>query len=482
MKVMKNIVSNIKRAFVAMVLVAFAVSTQAQALRTGYFLDGNIYRHRLNPALQSARGHYSLPILGGIQIGTMGNFGVGNFLYESPTNSDELVTFMHESVSAKDFLGELDSENIMRLDLDFTILSVAFRAFGGYNTIDLTLRSHVGMNLPYGMFEFMKDQSKSSYSFSDVAMRSRNYADLSLGHSRNIDESLTVGGRLKFLFGLAYGNVNFEKMKVNMSGDMWEISARGNADIALGGAYTLSDELTTTGKTLVDGYDDVKVGLHGFGMGVDLGASYDFSNLGVKGLTASASITDLGYISWSKAARAAISPEDKFQFDGFENMSIHGPEDGEVDYTLDEQFEDLSDELEDFFALEDKGEGSVSGGIGAKFNLGVEYKMPFYDKLSAGFLYTHCFDDVFSYNQASFMVNISPLRVLDFAASATFSDYGTGLGAMANIHCTGFNFFIGTDCFLGKVGKQFVPVEDMNASVSFGINVTFGHRDKKKNK
>lgn len=468
-----------KRALVSTVLVAFAVAVSAQALRTGYFLEGNIYRHRLNPALQSVRGHFSLPVLGGIQIGTMGNFGVGNFLYESPGNSDELVTFMHESVDAKEFLGDLDSENIMRMDLDFTILSLAFRAFGGYNTIDLTLRSHVGMNLPYGMFEFMKDQSKGAYSFSDVTMRSRNYADLSLGHSHAIGKSLTVGGRVKFLFGLAYGNVNFEKMDIKMSGDMWEIAARGSADIALGGVFTYSDELTTSGKTLVDGYDDVKVGMHGFGMGLDLGASYDFSELGVKGLIASASITDLGYISWGKAARAAIEPEDKFQFDGFEDMSIHSPEAGEKDLTLDEQFEDLSDQLEDFFALEDKGEGSVSSGLGAKLNLGVEYKMPFYNKLSAGLLYTHCFDDVFSYNQTSLLVNISPLKVLDLSASATFSDYGTGFGAMLNVHCTGLSFFLGTDCFLGKVGKQYVPVENMNASVSFGVNIAFGRSDKK---
>jgi hypothetical protein len=45
---------------------------------------------------------------------------------------------------------------------------------------------------------------------------------------------------------------------------------------------------------------------------------------------------------------------------------------------------------------------------------------------------------------------------------------------MANVHLTGFNFFVGTDCFLSKVGKQFIPLENMNASVAFGINIPFG--------
>ena len=72
------------------------------------------------------------------------------------------------------------------------------------------------------------------------------------------------------------------------------------------------------------------------------------------------------------------------------------------------------------------------------------------------------------------MVSVSPLKVLDFAVSGTYTDFGAGFGAMANLHCTGFSFFVGTDCFIGKVGKQYIPLENMNASVSFGVNIAFG--------
>lgn len=458
-----------------LVFVAVAFGASAQALRTGYFMDGNVYRYRLNPALQSTRNHVAIPVLGGIQVNTMGNVGVGSFLYDSPTNSDELVTFMHSSVSADEFLGDLEDENIMRLDLDFTLLSVAFKAFGGVNTIDLTMRSNVGMNLPYGMFRFMKEMGNSDYSFSDMKMQTRNFADLSLGHSHKINEALTIGGRLKFLFGLGYADVNFDQMDIRTSGSKWEIAARGEANIALGGAFKHSSKQTISGKTVIDGYEDIAVGMHGFGMGIDLGATYDLSEVLTDGLTVSASITDLGFISWGKAAQAAIAPEDKFEFAGFDRMGIHSGNNS----TIDDQWESLRDDLEDFFALEDKGEGGVTTGIGAKFNFGAEYKMPFYKKLSAGFLYTHCFDDVFSYDQASLVLNLSPNNVLDFAVSGTASTFGAGFGAMANIHCPGFSFFIGTDCFLGKVNSQFVPIEDMNASVSFGINVAFGNNKKK---
>lgn len=475
---MKNIKSNIKRTLFSVVLFALAAGVGAQALRTGYFMDGNIYRYRLNPALQSTRNHVAIPVLGGVQLNTMGNVGVGTFLYDSPYNNDELVTFMHNSVSADEFLGELEDENVIRMDMDLTLVSLAFNAFGGVNTIDLSLRSNTAMNIPYGMFHFMKEMGNNNYSFSDVTMQTRNFADLSLGHSHKINKALTVGGRLKFLFGLGYADMTFDRMDIRTSGTRWEIAARGEANIALGGAFKYAKDKTISGKTIIDGYEDVAVGMRGFGMGIDLGATYDLSEVLTDGLIVSASITDLGFISWSNAAQAAIAPEDKYVFEGFNNMSIHSPENENDNRPLDDQWSDMRDDLEDFFALEDKGEGGVTTGIGAKFNLGAEYKMPFYKKMSAGFLYTHCFDGVFSYDQASLMLNLSPNNVLDFAVSGTASTYGAGFGAMANIHCPGFSFFVGTDCFLGKVNSQFVPLDNMNASVSFGINVAFGNNKK----
>ncbi len=37
-----------------------------------------------------------------------------------------------------------------------TLLSAGFRAWGGFNTIDVNMRSTTSLNLPRGLFEFMK--------------------------------------------------------------------------------------------------------------------------------------------------------------------------------------------------------------------------------------------------------------------------------------------------------------------------------------
>ena len=452
-----------------LLLVAVAVSAQS-TLRTGYFLKGNPYRYRLNPALMNDQNYIAIPVLGNININTAGNLGLANFVYDAP-NGQDLVTFMHPSVDADDFLGDLDGDNNIRANINMTLLSTGFFAFGGYNTLDVSVHSRTGINLPYGMLEFMKVMGSGEYSFSDFNMNTKIYVDLSLGHSREIIEGLTVGARLKFLFGVAYADVMFDRMDISANGTQWSINARGSASIAMGGHYTYSDDKTINGKTAVDGYDDVSIGMNGFGMGIDLGASYDLSEVLTDGLIVSAALNDVGYMKWKKVAKAAISPESPYVFNGFNNIAIHDDIPGT---NIEDQFESLKDDIEDFFALEDKGEGSESCGLGATLNLGAEYKMPFYKKLSVGVLYTHSFEDMYSYDEASLMLNWSPIKSFNLALSGSTSTYGTGFGAIMNIHRTGYNFFIGSDFFLSKVGKQFIPLENMNASVSFGVNIPFG--------
>ena len=46
------------------VLLGMTFTAQAQIERTGYFLKGNSYGHRLNPSFQPKRSYISVPALG----------------------------------------------------------------------------------------------------------------------------------------------------------------------------------------------------------------------------------------------------------------------------------------------------------------------------------------------------------------------------------------------------------------------------------
>lgn len=459
-----NFKHTIKIFALTVALLATSMVAGAQSMRTGYFLKGYAYRYRLNPALMNDQHYLSLPLLGEINLKTTGNLGLSNFIYDSPDGSG-LMTFMHPSVSADDFLDGINKSNFVALDYDMTLLSTGFFAFGGYNTLDIGLHSHSAFNIPYDMFRFMKSLGGGTYSFENLNLATRNYIDVAIGHAHNINGDLTIGARFKVLLGAAYANMLVEKMNVEMAGERWMIDAKGAVSAAVGGNFTYGSD----GK--LNGYDNIVPGLNGFGLGFDLGVTYDLSSVLTEGLIVSASITDLGYMKWNNVSKAGFDPE-PFVFDGFDNISTSA----EQGATIDDQMEAIEKDLTGMFVLADNGTADESEALSSTLHLGVEYKMPFYDKLSAAFLYTTRFDKIYPYHQFSLMLNLSPVNWFNIALSGTTSTLGMNLGAMINIHCTGFNLFFGSDCFLARLNKQYIPLDNMNANIAFGINIPFGFK------
>ena len=82
---------------VAVLLLSLRPALSAQDLETGYFLGGNPYAFRMNPAFQSERNIFSLA-LGQTGLGTWSNLGFSTLFY--PDASDgRLYTFLNDRVS-----------------------------------------------------------------------------------------------------------------------------------------------------------------------------------------------------------------------------------------------------------------------------------------------------------------------------------------------------------------------------------------------
>lgn len=96
-----------KRIFcIAAVAISFCTAVSAQHnLRTGYFLDGYAYRHKLNPAFAGDRGYVAIPAAGYLTAGVESNLTLSTLLY--PTGNGTLTTFLNPSVSAEEFLSRI---------------------------------------------------------------------------------------------------------------------------------------------------------------------------------------------------------------------------------------------------------------------------------------------------------------------------------------------------------------------------------------
>lgn len=460
-------------------LAVCGATASAQSLRSGYFLEGYTYRHEVNPAFGLEKNYIALPALGNLNIGTTGNVGLGSFLFPYGPNG-KLTTFMNGSIGADQFLGNLKDNNRINANINLTLLSAGFKAWGGYNTFSIGVRSKTGINLPYELFEFMKlgqTGAQTTYNINDLGINSQNYAEIALGHSHQINDRLRVGAKMKFLLGGAYADLKVNELTATLGEEVWTVQANGEMNAAVKGLIMPtkkeSGKETTdpSQEDLID-WDGIDVdgpGITGFGMALDLGASYQL----LDNLTLSASLNDLGFIKYKNNIKSRTMNE-TWEFDGFHEIAID-PELGDDDpNSLDSQMDRITDDLEDFasFHRESVG-GKVNSALAATLNLGAEYEMPFYRPLSVGFLSTTAIRGEYSWTEARLSANVAPTKWFEAGINGAVSSFGSSWGWIINFHPTGFNFFLGMDQVVGKVSKQFIPINNMNMNVSLGMNVVF---------
>lgn len=461
----------------------FAAASAQGVTRSGYFMDGYSYRHELNPAFQGDHNYISIPGLGSLNVGTVSNVGIKTFLYDTqPGSRYKLTTFMSPTVSADEFLGKLHDNNHINYGLDISILSAGFRAFNGFNTISIGVRTAGGVSLPKDFLRFMKQGQTSDdteYNFKDLAVNANAYAEVALGHAHRINDRLEIGAKFKVLLGAGNVDAKIDEMKVRMSQDQWRITARGDIKGSAGsGLYVPTkqeagvDYDKPSQADLIE-WGDIdydKFGLGGLGFAVDLGATYKL----LPDLQLSAAVTDLGFIGWKHAVKGATA-DTEWTFDGFKDIAIDSEQPGYEDNKIETQFENMWDDIQDVINFHrTERDGKYTKMLHATLRLGAEYTMPFYRGMTGGLLLSHYFGGVSAWTEGRLYANIKPAKWFDCNVNCGLSDYGTSFGWMINFHPRGFNFFIGSDHQFFKVNKQFVPLGNATADISLGFNVTFG--------
>ena len=454
---------NLKKLGLSLICVASIGYLSAQNSNTTYFTSGFDHRHNLNPAFMPERGIIDIPVLSNLNVGLNGNFGLNNFLYnyDDPTGKYSLTTFLHRSIDGQKFINDLPDNLKGNVKIDMPILGFGFYSWGGYNTFGIGFHTNVGLKANKSLFDFLKngqtEDGVSTYDMSNTRVDAMSYMDISFGHSREINERLTVGAKVKLLFGLAQQKMHYDKLIVEASEDRWIIDAQGESITTLGGldaGNNIGDELD------FDKFEVDAPGIAGFGMGIDLGGSYKLTD----DITLSAAILNLGWINWSKSV-IGKTENDPYIFDGFQDMGS--------DNDINDQMDQLGDDLEDLFKFRNAGIKNSTTSLSPTLNIGGEYKLPAYRKLSLGLLSSTTFRSKYTYTELRGIATVSPTSWFDASLSGAFSNYGAGWGAMINFHPRAINFFIATDFMPGEVNPQFIPVKNFNMNINFGLSFAF---------
>lgn len=445
-------------------MLATAAIASAQYTNSGYFLDNYNYRYQLNPAFGNEKHFVSMPLLGNLNMALQGTLNLKDFVY----NVDgKTVLFTNPAIS-NSFLGNLSDPSRLSTDMKIDIMSAGFKAFGGYNTITIGARMGVVGNVPRTFFDLAKNGvSNRTYDVSNMSFQAYGFGEVALNHSRDIKEipGLRVGAAIKFLLGLANIEANFNKADLTLASDKW--FAETDADVYANiGGFQYETDLRDDGTPYVSGANmdgDGSIGINGFGMAFDLGASYQW-----KDFNFSLAVLDLGWLSYYNTQHASTNGTRTISTDAY---TFNANED---EYnSFDNEMDVVTADLDKLYQLDNNGNiGTRNVSLGATLNIGVDYALPVYRNLHFGLLSSSRLMKNNTWTEVRVSANVAPVKWFSADVNFVGGTYGCGFGWLLNFYHTGINFFLGMDRTIGALCKQGIPLNS-NASFNMGINFPF---------
>lgn len=444
--------------YIAAGVIAMTSLAAAGQARSAYFLDNYVYGYQHNPAMarEGAKGEVAMPMLGHLNIGTRANVGVRDFIFK--TSDGKLTTFLNPSVSASKFMSGIHDHNRLGVELREQIIGFGFSGMKGYNHVSINVMADAQVRVPGSLFSFLKEgiQNKT-YDIGRVDANLHSYAEIALNHSHSLDKylpGLRVGGTFKLLFGLANADINMDRADLILGEDAWRAVTNGKAYFNVGGLRCKKNH-----EGDFDGLDMDGFKLGGIGMAIDLGATYRLN----QDWDFALAFNDIGFINWSNNIELGTDGEHTFST---------------ADYKIDpdnfeDSFDDMTDALEGLYQLEvKKNGGSRCRAIAGTMKASARYSLPQYRRLTFGLLNTTHMQKRYAWTEFRLSANVTPVDWLGLSCSYGLGTFGSSFGWMLNIAPKGFNFFIGMDHTIGKLAKQYVPL-NLNAQLSMGLNFPF---------
>lgn len=460
---MKKSINLLKAACVVGLLTVLGMTNgYAQGLRTSYFMDNVPARLKMNPALQPARGYFNIPAVGALGLSISSNkLTIDDFV--------DIIENKNGFLESDKFMNRLDSKNTMNIDFTTDVLSFGFYSGKGFWTVNLGARAIVTASIPKTMFEFARNADKfkigDRYDIKDMELHADIFSEIGLGYSRPVTDKLSVGGRFKVLVGIGNLDAKIDKIYVNAGEDMekWEVTTQGKLEASMKGLELEYD----SEHGYINDIDIDTPGISGFGLGIDLGASYKILN----NLTVSAAIIDLGFINWSKSHTTIATTKGSHTY----GEIISSVDPGEI---TPDDFEGMNpDDIEDYissntdiFDLDliqfQEGEAkSRKTTLRSTLNLGAEITL-LNNKLGFGVLSSTQFTLPKSYSELTVSANYRPRNWFGATLSYSFlhSEFKTvGIGLKLG------PIFIGSDYLMTKA-----PGDANRANAYIGCSIPLG--------
>ena len=451
----------------AVLVVVATLSESASAqLRASYFMNGSTQRYEMNPALSPTRGYLTIPVIGSLQTSLETNFlSAENFFFPNG-ESNGVVTYMHKSVSAEEFLNRLPDVNSIEFGLNDQIFGMGNYFRGGFWSFGIRLRSENIIDIPKDFFALTKTLSQGTYNIGGMGVESSNFIEASLGYTFPVQDVFTLGFRAKLLLGLAHISAKIDKLDVAICEESYRADMEGSLQATVAGYNFDSIEGVVEMENVVNHITNFNnfdpANINSIGFAVDAGIEWTFKDEQIR---LSAAVNDLGFNAWNANSTLCAAIDNvAFSFEGYDLAS------NEVKFSSPENIV--------LQTTQDAVEGKLA--LHTSFVVGCEYNIA-NDKLGIGVLWNNKRYDNRQWNSIGGALTIRPTRW--FTASASYSMVNSvGVAGFAlNLHPRLMNLFIGVDYIATKYGTANagaipVPLNQNSVNFSFGLAIPLGLR------
>ena len=430
---------NMKKVFLfgVITLLLFPAIVQAQYLRNSYFMEGSSTRMQLNPAFQPTRGYINLPVIGSLNAEVSSNsLGTQDIINIFDSDGD---FYNNDS-----FYKKLKTNNKLSVNLNTDVVSFGFYKGKGFWSFNIGARINADAAIPKTMFDYLRavnnENYNNSFHIANEKLHLNAYTEIGAGYSRSINQRLSVGAKVKVLLGAANLNLDVKNIDIKLTEAGYDsnVEINSNAQMQISGkGIDLDEENGEISDINYNGF-----GFGGYGAGIDLGACYKLTDH----LTLSASILDLGFISWSKK-NTTIAESKQHETIDATNAS-----------------EDVLDF--DLFGLRKVESKSRTTSLNPTLAVGAEYAL-LNNKLGLGVLSTTRFGQLRTYPELTISATARPNSLINATLSYSILQ---GLDTFGFALKLG-PFMIGTDyMFLGNNTKH------VNAFI--GLSIPLGKKQK----
>lgn len=343
------------------------------------------------------------------------------------------------------------------VDQRMELMYVGFRTGNGFWSLGSTLRTQVSFEYPVNLLNLLYYGSvavDNQFSMTNYNTQINSYISYHLGYQHELmDGRLRIGGRFKYLSGLAHTSTPNANLQAHFNSNQWTFNSDIEARIA-----SVEPVDSTLGTNLPDN-PMMGVFSDNRGYAFDLGVSYEV----IPGLEVSAAAIDIGSITWNTNATVYRSKGEYY----WEGHTVNYPDEGgEFDPG------EILDEIIDSLDFKETSE-SFTTTLPRSFMAGVRYEITPKHGFGATYQLNQIGSASYSNVGLSYIGNWS--KWFSFYANYSIidgQDDNVGVGFSANLGP--IQLYLVTDDVMTAT------FEDARmANIRFGMNIALYRRDLK---